>query len=1286
MTIQRLQRFLSFIPGQPTVYRSVPSLLLLALLVMGLPAPSGAQQACRPDGDVDRNGSVTAADALLAFQQALRLVQLDACQLTIADVFPQPAAPDGSITASDALCIFQKALSLPSCLDILILSNQPPVVNADANPATAEAGAAVTLLAVASDPDGTIVSYLWEQTGGTAVPLSGVTGRTATFTAPGVSADETLTFRLSVNDNDGAQASVEVNVTVRQANQPPAVNAGADQTVTEGAIVVLSGTASDPDGTIVTYAWTQTGGTAVSLAGADSATAMFTAPDVSADATLTFRLTVTDNDGAQATTEVTVSVVRHANRSPIAMLAENQAYQTVNAGTVVTLSGNAIDLDGTIVSYAWTQTAGTTVTLSGDNSPIATFTAPQVTTTETLTFQFVVTDDDGATGHDEVFVIVTPPPSPGTISGTLIIGEGAVLDGDTKDAFDPVVQNSSLQGQRIRLALPVTVAGHVNHMNDEVDVYHVTLPVPADILLKTGDWPDADLDLYLADTSGEIIDASISYEQFEVIGTGSLLEEQFLVMVRASAGASNYVLSLRTYDSREFSQAYGSGTQLGAEFEPDHIIAEFKEGLDDARRDTLLTSIAGDASGIIAGDAELVEEVVTPSGPILLKFQDTFAERDSFAELDSPPGESGIGPLHHATPESARKARLLQTIKTLGFNPDVSYAEPNFINHAFERHDSLIPNDPEYVRQFHYPLINLPEAWSITTGSDDIVVAVIDSGVAFHNDLDVRLLRPGPRTRKVGYDFIQKPEVAMDGDGIDPDPTDPAGIGSDFHGTHVAGTIGAWTNNERGVAGVTWRGDIMPLRVLGPSGGADFDVAQAVLYAAGLPNSSGSFPFRSADIINMSLGRNNPECKSLRPAGEALRDAIERAIDEGVHVVIAAGNDNCDVPMPMSHIDGVITVSAVNLNGGKASFSNYGPTIDVAAPGVFVLSTMVDDSNPGVPVHIYSYSSGTSMAAPHVSGVLALMLSIHPGLSPRNANRLLAGTLVAPGPGSGLFDPITQDLGLPGRDDIYGHGLIDARRAVRVVQDLVSGTTKPGQQPYLFASPESLDFGDYKTELPIHLSKGGRAPGGGPVLISGVTTDRSWLMAEYHHSSSPFVTVRVDRMALPPGVHFGQVSIDSNAVARTVPVTVRVKNPGGNAGTVYVIVADPDNLEPVAQVMSEAAQRYEYLIPEVPAGSYIMIAGTDRDDDGLICDPGEACGVWPAIDSRLPVDVNGDQTGIDIPVSLDLITGPVESPLAGFLSGGIRLLYRVEDEALPELEEAIREALCQLDPSLPDCP
>ena len=220
MRIQRLRKFLPFLPALRPIDRCVPCLIILIALALGMPAPSGAQPACPPDGDVDQNGAVTAADALLVFQQALGLAQIDACQRTIADVFPQPAGPDGAITASDALCVFRKALSLPSCLDALPTSNLPPVADAGADQSV-DAGVMVFLSGSANDPDGAIASHAWTQTAGTPVSLTGSGAATAVFVAPDVSLDETLTFRLTVTDGEGAQASDDVSVTVHAVATPP---------------------------------------------------------------------------------------------------------------------------------------------------------------------------------------------------------------------------------------------------------------------------------------------------------------------------------------------------------------------------------------------------------------------------------------------------------------------------------------------------------------------------------------------------------------------------------------------------------------------------------------------------------------------------------------------------------------------------------------------------------------------------------------------------------------------------------------------------------------------------------------------------------------------------------------------------------------------------------------------------------------------------------------------------------------------------------------------------------
>ena len=753
---------------------------------------------------------------------------------------------------------------------------------------------------------------------------------------------------------------------------------------------------------------------------------------------------------------------------------------------VIFLIGTASDPDGTIVSYLWEQTSGTMVLLASADDSVAAFTAPEVLADETLTFQLTVTDDDGATGHDTVFVTVTPPPSPGTISGTLRVGEGAVLDGDTRDEFDSIVENNSIQGQRIPINVPFTVAGHVDDLEDPVDVYHITVVDSTNIGLAIGDPGAADLDIFLADTNGTIITATFGNGRFESMGTGYIVsEEEFLVMVRAWTGASNYVLSFRTYDPMAFSQHSESDLRLDAELVPNEIIVEYREEFDDTQQDDLLASLEVAIAGDVGADVELAEIAVSPSGPILLEYQPTAVAE---LQLDSVSGDGGTESLRYATPEMAEKAEMLQAIKRLGSDPAVSYAEPNFINHAL-----LVPNDTRYGEQEHYSLINLPAAWDITTGSDDVVIAVIDSGIRPHVDLWGRVFRregflntPG---NVVGYDFVHARRNPGDGDGIDPDPIEPAGLSPDqnFHGSHVAGTIGAETNNGQGVAGVTWQGELMPLRVLNGSGnGSNYDIAQAILYAAGLANNSRSLPFQSANIINLSLGPSNPDCKPMRPVGRALREAIELAINSGVHVVVAAGNNDCDVPVPMSTIDGVITVSAVDNNGEKASFSNYGPTIDVAAPGVGVLSTTSDDSDFPSVYSVYERYSGTSMAAPHVAGVLALMLSVNPNLTPRLVSWLIHGTFPVPGSRYPI-GPITQDLGLPGRDDIYGYGLIDARKAVLAAHRTLRIGTKPGGQPILSASPDSLDFGDYRTESLIYVSNIGT---GGELAIGSVTTDQ----------------------------------------------------------------------------------------------------------------------------------------------------------------------------------------------------
>jgi serine protease len=315
-------------------------------------------------------------------------------------------------------------------------------------------------------------------------------------------------------------------------------------------------------------------------------------------------------------------------------------------------------------------------------------------------------------------------------------------------------------------------------------------------------------------------------------------------------------------------------------------------------------------------------------------------------------------------------------------DPDVEYAEPDRILRPL-----LTPNDSMYSQQWDYfeatGGMNVPAAWDKSTGAG-IRVAVIDTGYRPHADLSGQIL--------AGYDFISDATIGNDGNGRDSDASDPGdwtaagecGAGepasnSSWHGTHVAGTIAALTNNGSGVAGVAFGAKIVPVRVLGKCGGYTSDIADGIIWASGGSVSGVTNIAARAQVINMSLGGGGA-------CGTTTQNAINSARSRGTVVVVAAGNEsqNASNSNP-ANCAGVITVAATNRSGGRASYSNYGTVVDVAAPGgdsgAAILSTLnAGTKAPGA--DSYAGYMGTSMATPHVAGVVALMLAKNPALTP----------------------------------------------------------------------------------------------------------------------------------------------------------------------------------------------------------------------------------------------------------------------------------------------------------------
>ncbi|MFP2906894.1 myxosortase-dependent M36 family metallopeptidase [Pyxidicoccus sp. 3LFB2] len=303
----------------------------------------------------------------------------------------------GNETLSFRLTVSDGQLSTSDTVNVSVnASNHAPTVTAA--PVTVNERATATLTATASDVDGDTLTYAWTQLTGDTVVLANANTATATFTAPEVTTDSVLTFRVTVSDGT-AIATHDVAVTVRNANRAPTANAGADASADERALVILSGSASDADGDALTYAWVQTSGTAVALNGADSDTALFTAPETAIGETLTFRFTVSDG---QLTTSDTVSVsVSHVNLAPVVTAF---AVEADERGTA-TLDAFGADADGDTLTYAWTQLSGPEVTLSGANTSTATFSTPEVTADTEFTFRVTVSDGT-ATASEDVVVTV----------------------------------------------------------------------------------------------------------------------------------------------------------------------------------------------------------------------------------------------------------------------------------------------------------------------------------------------------------------------------------------------------------------------------------------------------------------------------------------------------------------------------------------------------------------------------------------------------------------------------------------------------------------------------------------------------------------------------------------------------------------------------------------------------------------------------------------------------------------------------------------------------------------
>jgi|GEM_PF-508368 len=803
------------------------------------------------------------------------------------------------------------------------------------------------------------------------------------------------------------------------------------------------------------------------------------------------------------------------------------------------------------------------------------------------------------------------------VSGVMDVADNIFVDGDVNDPNIPEVSND-LDAQPQKLAAPAKVVGFATAVptgvkgsrfelgTDEWDTYQLPLQGGETVTLHVSDWiqaqpPANDLDLYLLDDSNKIIDSSENVTQSEWVTAPEA--GIYKVAVHVNSGTSKYLLksgqSTPLGVSKLSSSAAMVKSELIAALQPKNTLTSandqkaLKSQIEIIEKNNALTRINEGVDGeILYGVNSSRIDLLTPH----------------------PLTANGIGSI---APENWQ---VIRVAKELSISSGYRWAGPNYTLEG-----TAIPRDPHFKDQWHYPLINLPQAWDVTTGSFEVVVAVIDTGIYQHPDLVTNV------DYSIGYDFVLNPLTSGDGDGADPDARDPGMLipqGADYisHGTHVAGTIGASSNNGLGVAGVNWDVTLMPVRVLDIEGFGDcWGVDQGMKWAGGLLNETGQIPDRTADVINMSLGGD------LVCSGH--QETINRLASKGIVIVAAAGNDSTVLPKYPAALANVISVSATTITDEFAfSYSNFGSTIDVAAPGGDVLvdlngdglydevlsTIMVIKEGTSEPISDIGLLTGTSMASPHVAGVAALMKSVYPLMGSYDFFSAISS------------GQITEDLALNGpaiKDSYFGWGRIDARKAVNWA---LKNSGQPSK-PFLTSSISAAEFDSVKESIEFEINKGGF----GSIEVVETRVNESWMQLLSSNTDDDGLgtyQIDVDRTGLIDGSYFSWAEIESSDGAIIfISVSMHVgEKVVGDAGFQYAHLKDLSTGLVIEQWVGLVKDgEYQIEFNSVPTGVYYLTVSSDVDknnfdSDPLVCDPGELCQKYPLKSRPSPIIIEDE--------------------------------------------------------------
>jgi serine protease len=862
-----------------------------------------------------------------------------------------------------------------------------------------------------------------------------------------------------------------------------------------------------------------------------------------------------------------------------------------------------------------------------------------------------------------------PPPAGFTLGGTIRAADVSTVDSDTNDPNQTGFAANDTPGTAQALTSPITVVGSVNKLRqgptngrnytvgDEDDWFVLPLKAGQVVELFVGLPSGArnDADLCLATTDATRIGCSAGVTQRECVR--AVVDGNYFVYVTEFANASVYNLRI---------SAPGAGVSCSVDaapasaMVPGQLLASHRRVQDvmaasaerQRRAQAHVLAQAGGATVLAATPGGLEVDVID----LPRNAQGEPAARAALAALRGQP-VAALGSRKQAlaaergTPAAAASEAVADAVaffryaKALQASGDYAAVEPNWL---MERTAAPVgpfpPADDRYSSQrWHYEQISLPAAMdSLRAMSPQPtvrpIVAVLDDGVMLdHPDLQPQLAGPG-------RSFASNTTT---GDGDLPNGETVARTSDDsFHGSHVAGTAVAATfdsgTNSFG-AGVAPMAQLMAVRVFSNDGRASsLDVAEGIRYAARLSNRSGQLPARRADVINLSLGSS-----TYVPCPSVYQNAISAARAAGVVVVVAAGNSGRNDQNQAARVSapanctGAWAVSATDALRRLTFYSNTGTELAIAAPGG---DTSQRSNGSGSPDGVFSAwgafqgstrvstfkgIQGTSMASPHVAGVVALMRWVNPALTPDQIDNLL------------LAGQLSDDIGTTGRDSSFGVGLVNARKAVDAARASLGGTPPPVLNTPVVATPSTLDFGVSATQLTLRIAASGTTneriasvtDDSPAVTVSPATVDANGL-GDY--------TVRVDRTQVPAGAasYFPRVTVNlspTRSFTVQLAFTTAVGGTpagGGNVGPLYVLVINPDTSAVRQARPTFANGRYTWQLTGYTGSKAIVAAGSDLDNDGLICQLAEVCGGYPVLstDDAMTIDITANRTDLDFTV------------------------------------------------------